>query len=234
LANHAIVVAAGQGTRFGGDLPKQFLLLHGRPILAHTLLRMESAAPVAQVVVVAAQPWVDYIRREIVARFQLKKCVGIVAGGERRQDSVWAGLQALSPAPHDLLIIHDAVRPLFSMLLLESVLQGCAQYDGCIPALPLADTVKQVEGEAIVATLDRAHLRLAQTPQVFRSAALRRAFEQALREQAHGTDEAALVERSGGRVCWVPGEPSNLKITTPEDLKLAEFFAKEIAHQTQA
>lgn len=227
MANYAIVVAAGQGTRFGSELPKQFLLLHDRPILAHTLQRFEAAAAITEVVVVAAKTWGDYIQREIVERFQFKKCRAIVAGGERRQDSVSAGLQALKPANSSIVVVHDAVRPLFTHALLEKVLAGCERFDGCIPALPLHDTVKQISGEEITGTIARETLRLAQTPQAFRSKALLRAFTQAEREQSHGTDEAALVEQNGGRIGWVEGEATNLKITMPGDLKIAELFLRE-------
>ncbi|MEK7729964.1 MAG: 2-C-methyl-D-erythritol 4-phosphate cytidylyltransferase [candidate division KSB1 bacterium] len=229
MANFAIVVAAGQGTRFGSEMPKQFLLLRDRPILAHTLERFETAEAIAQVVIVAAQAWHGYIKREIVERFQFNKCRAIVAGGERRQDSVWAGLQALKLTSTSLVVVHDAVRPLFSHALLERVLAGCESFDGCIPALALRDTVKQVSGPEVTATIPRESLRLAQTPQAFRSKILQRAFAQTQQEQLVGTDEAALVEKSGGRIGWVEGEETNLKITMPSDLKIAEAFLQELA-----
>jgi 2-C-methyl-D-erythritol 4-phosphate cytidylyltransferase len=129
----AIVVAAGQGTRFGGDLPKQFLLLQNRPILVHALERLERAPAIGQIVVVVAQDWVDYIGREIIGHFHFDKVGAIVPGGKERQDSVLAGLQAL-PTPHDLVVVHDAVRPLFSLDLLERVIQACGEFDACVPA----------------------------------------------------------------------------------------------------
>lgn len=227
MANYAIVVAAGQGTRFGSEMPKQFLLLRDRPILAHTLQRFESAPAIADVVVVAAKTWSDYIQREIVDRFQFKKCRALVAGGERRQDSVFAGLQTLKPGNSSIVVVHDAVRPLFSNALLEKIIAGCEKYDGCIPALALRDTVKQISGEEVTGTIARETLRLAQTPQAFRSKALLRAFAQAESTQIHGTDEAALVEQTGGRIAWIEGEETNLKITMPGDLKIAELFLQE-------
>ena len=234
MANCAIVVAAGQGTRFGGEMPKQFLLLQDRPILAHTLERFERAALIERVVVVAAPAWLSYISSEIIGRFHFDKCQAIVGGGARRQDSVWAGLQVLVLQADDIAVVHDAVRPLFSLDLLAKVIAACEKYDGCIPALSLPDTVKQISGEIITATLERDRLKLAQTPQAFRYAALLRAFRHAHSEQAHGTDEAALVERSGGGVGWIEGEAANLKITTPGDLKLAEFFARDLARHSPA
>lgn len=229
MAIHAIVVAAGQGTRFGGDTPKQFLLLHDRPVIAHTLRRFEESALIEKVVIVAAPAWSAYLGREIRERFQFQKCKTIVPGGERRQDSVWAGLQALTLKSKDIVVVHDAVRPLFSRQLLERVVAGCEEFDGCIPALALPDTVKQVSGRVITATVDREGLKLAQTPQAFRSEALLRAFDMARRERFHGTDEAALVERSGGRICWIEGEAANFKITAPGDLELAGFFLQQRA-----
>lgn len=227
MANFAIVVAAGQGTRFGSEMPKQFLMLQDRPILAHTLQRFEAAESIAQVVIVAAQAWHGYISREIVERLQLKKCREIVAGGERRQDSVCAGLQTLKLTSTSLVVVHDAVRPLFSHALLERVLAGCENFDGCIPALALRDTVKQVSGTEVIGTIPRESLRLAQTPQAFRSKALQRAFTFAEEEQTLGTDEAALVEKSGGKICWVEGEETNLKITMPSDLEIASLFMQK-------
>ncbi|RIK72717.1 hypothetical protein DCC62_18995 [candidate division KSB1 bacterium] len=141
LQASAIIVAAGQGTRFGGELPKQFLMLCQRPILAHTLQRFEQAEAITEVVLVASQAWVSYIEREIIARFQIKKCRKIVMGGEHRQDSVWAGFQALQPASSSIVVVHDAVRPLFTHALLERVIAACETADGCIPGLPLRDTV---------------------------------------------------------------------------------------------
>ena len=227
MATYAIVVAAGQGTRFGGDLPKQFLLLRDRPILAHALQRFEQSELIEKIVVVAAPAWSAYISREIIARFRFNKCQPLVHGGERRQDSVWAGVQALPLKAKDIVVVHDAVRPLFSPALLGKVVAACERYDGCIPALSPADTVKEVSGAAIIATLDRERLKLAQTPQAFRHEVLQRAFQRAQREGWHGTDEATLVERSGGRMCWVEGEIFNLKITTPHDLQLAGLFAQQ-------
>jgi 2-C-methyl-D-erythritol 4-phosphate cytidylyltransferase len=227
LAIFAVVVAAGQGARFGGDTPKQFLMLHDRPVIAHTLHRFEECRLVEKVVIVAAPAWLTYLSHEIVDRFRFKKCDHLVPGGESRQDSVWSGLRALPARISDVVVVHDAVRPLFSLELLERVVARCEKFDGCIPALSLSDTVKQISGEVITATLDRERLKLAQTPQAFRSGILTRAFEQAQRDRFQGTDEAALVERSGGRTCRIEGEASNLKITTPSDLELAAFFLRQ-------
>jgi len=223
----AIVVAAGQGTRFGSDIPKQFLLLQNRPIIVHALERLQSAAVVRQIVVVAGKEWVPYMSREIAGRFNFDKISAIVPGGKERQDSVLAGLQALPIAP-DIVLIHDAVRPLFSLDLLERVIKGCETFDACVPGLPLRDTVKRIDAERIIETVPRESLRLVQTPQAFRYRSLLHAFEQAGKMNFYSTDEAALVEKFGGRAGWVEGEETNLKITTPRDLQIAELFLQEI------
>ncbi len=228
----AIVVAAGQGTRFGGDLPKQFLLLQNRPILVHALERLERAPAIGQIVVVVAQDWVDYIGREIIGHFHFDKVGAIVPGGKERQDSVLAGLQAL-PTPHDLVVVHDAVRPLFSLDLLDRVIQACGEFDACVPGLPPRDTVKRVDGKRVVETVPRDTLRLVQTPQAFRCRALLQAFTMARTMNFYSTDEAALIEKFGGNVSWVEGEEINLKITTARDLQIAEMFLQECRNQTR-
>lgn len=242
----AIVVAAGQGARFGSDVPKQFLLLRQCPILVHTLARFEQAPAVHQVVLVVAAAWESYIKQEILARFQFEKLCAVVPGGPERQDSVFAGLLSLQAplaslqskngargktqdAPPKLVVVHDAVRPLFSLELLERVIAGCEAFDACLPGLPPRDTVKRIENGAVVETIPRERLRLAQTPQAFRYQALLAAFETARATNFYGTDEAALIEHAGGRVGWVEGEEANLKITTPRDLQIAELFLQETA-----
>jgi 2-C-methyl-D-erythritol 4-phosphate cytidylyltransferase len=165
--------------------------------------------------------------REIVSRFPFDKIGAIVPGGKERQDSVLAGLQAL-PTPHEVVVVHDAVRPLFSLALLEKVVRGCETFDAYVPGLPSRDTLKRIDGERVIETMPRETLRLVQTPQAFRYKFLMRAFEKARAANFYSTDEAALVEKFGGRVGWIEGEETNLKITTPRDLQIAEVFLKEI------
>jgi len=223
----AIVVAAGEGTRFGSEIPKQFLLLQNRPIIVHALERLQSAAAIRQIIVVAGKEWVPYTGREIASRFHFDKISAIVPGGKERQDSVLAGLQALPIAP-DIVVVHDAVRPLFSLDLLERVIKGCETFDACVPGLPSRDTVKRIDAERVIETVPRESLRLVQTPQAFRYQNLLHAFEQAGKKNFYSTDEAALVEKFGGHAGWIEGEETNLKITTPRDLQIAELFLQEI------
>ena len=220
-----IVVAAGHGARFGGDTPKQFLRLKDRPLLAYSLLTAEQLPAVDLVVLVTAPEWKSYIEQEILERFDIRKVRAIVAGGKERQDSVAAGLQAIRGTP-EFVAVHDAVRPFFSSQLFERVVVGCQFADACIPAIAPCDTVKQVSQNLVVRTLPRETLRLAQTPQLFKRHALAGAFEFARQHGLQGTDEAALIEAAGGTVAWVEGEESNLKITTPMDLLIAEILCQ--------
>jgi 2-C-methyl-D-erythritol 4-phosphate cytidylyltransferase len=224
----AIIVAAGQGTRFGSDIPKQFLLLQNRPIIVHALERLQNAAVINQIIVVVGKEWVSYMGREIIGRYNFDKIGAVVAGGKERQDSVFAGLQALS-MPHEIVVVHDAVRPLFSTDLLARAIKCCDTFDAGVPGLPARDTVKRIDSDRVIETVPRDSLRLIQTPQAFRYQNLLQAFEQARQINFYSTDEAALVEKFGGRVGWVEGEEMNLKITTPRDLQIAELFLQEMA-----
>ena len=200
----AIVVAAGSGARFGGA--KQFRLLGGRSVLDRSV---DAARSVAERVVAVVPPeGADASGADLT-----------VPGGITRSDSVRAGLTAV-PEDVAVIVVHDAARPLASPDLFRAVVEAVAAgADAAIPGVPVPDTVKRVGGDAVVQeTLDRATLVLVQTPQAFAAPALRRAHASG----SDATDDAALVERAGGRVVVVPGDPANLKITHPEDLARAE------------
>lgn len=209
-----ILAAAGSGARFGGSIPKQFLAWEGTPLLVRALRAFEPHCDEAVVLVPAG--W------EAKAESLIRGCpfagqVSIHPGGEHRQDSVKRGLAQLRPGV-DLVMVHDAARPFVSARLIESVIQGARLHSACIPGLPVADTVKEVEAGFIHKTLDRRRLVLVQTPQGFRRDLLELAFDRAIEEGYHGTDEAVLVERLGVPVFVVPGEPENRKITWKTDL----------------
>ena len=152
----------------------------------------------------------------------------MVEGGEHRQQSVASGLAKIAAAPDDLVLVHDAVRPFVDAEIIGNVIQAAAQHGAAIAALPAVDTVKQVDrtagGAIVVSTLPRARVVMAQTPQGFRYEVLKKAFDDAQADGFQGTDEASLVERTGHEVAVVMGSAQNIKITTPADLDLAEFF----------
>ncbi|HXC61535.1 MAG TPA: 2-C-methyl-D-erythritol 4-phosphate cytidylyltransferase [Nitrospiria bacterium] len=218
----AIVPAAGSGLRMKGNVPKQFLLLDGLPILAHTLRALEPVPQIDEVILVVPESQISFCRTEIVNKYNLKKISKVIPGGEQRQDSVYKGLQAVS-ADTDWVMVHDGVRPFVTQAMIESAIEAAKEAkDGAVVAIPMRDTPKEVLSNRITKTLDRQRLWLAQTPQVFRRSLFLRAHEEARSQGIYGTDDAALVERLGGCVQIALGSEENIKVTTPADLELAE------------
>jgi 2-C-methyl-D-erythritol 4-phosphate cytidylyltransferase len=214
-----ILVAAGRGERMGAIRPKAFLPLGGEPLLLKSARPFEAAASVGSIVAVVPPADVEAARSLLAP---LQKLVAVVAGGERRQDSVLEGLRQ-APAGFDgIVLVHDAARPFVDEALIDAVIGAAALAGAALPVLPLVDTIKRVRHGHVVETLDRAELGAAQTPQGFRLDLLARAYEQAFRDRVTLTDEAIAIERIGAKVAVVPGSPRNRKITTPEDLAWAE------------
>lgn len=217
-ATWALIAAAGSGERLGIDRPKAFAALGGRPLLAESLDRLDRCDLVDAIVVAAPPGWEEpaiLLAEELAA----SKVVACVTGGATRAESVAA---ALAEVPDEALvvIVHDAARPLVDPVLVERLLGPLGEgFDGAVPVLPVADTLKRVRDGAVVETVVREGLVAAQTPQCFLAPVLRRAFA---RELAGATDCASLVERVGGRVAVMDGDPRLLKITTPADLALVE------------
>lgn len=214
----AVLVAAGRGDRLGGDRPKAFAKLGGRVLLAESLERLEASEWVEAIVVVAPAGWEEpsILLAEELGAGKVNACV---PGGETRADSVRAGLAEV-PEEVALVLVHDAARPLLPEDVIERVVTAVGDgWDGAVPGLPLADTVKRTgEGGGIVETVDRSGLYAVQTPQAFAAEMLRGA----LSGGGAGTDCAAFVEAAGGRVRVVEGDRRLVKITTPSDLAFVE------------
>ena len=217
----AVLVAAGRGERFGADRPKAFANLSGRPLLAESLERLEASDWVEAIVVVAPAEWEEpsiLLAEELGAG----KVRAAVTGGETRADSVRAGVAEVAEDAA-VIVVHDAARPLLPEGVLGRVVTALGEgWEGAVPALPLADTVKRAEGEAVAETVDRTGLHAVQTPQAFLADALRRALAGA----ADATDCAGLVEASGGRVRLVEGDRRLLKVTSPADLDFVETLLR--------
>ncbi|HXV33526.1 MAG TPA: 2-C-methyl-D-erythritol 4-phosphate cytidylyltransferase [Gaiellaceae bacterium] len=217
----AVLAAAGRGERFGADRPKAFANLAGRPLLAESLERLEASDWVEAVVVVSPPEWEEpsiLLAEELGAG----KVNAVVTGGETRTGSVSAGVAEV-PETAAVVVVHDAARPLLPEDVLERVVTALGEgWEGAVPALPLADTVKRAEGEAVVETVDRTGLYAVQTPQAFLADALRRALAGA----GEATDCAGLVEISGGRVRLVEGDRRLVKVTGPADLDLVETLLR--------
>ena len=224
----AIVAAGGRGARFGGEL-KQLRLVGGRAVLERSVSAFVAHPAITEVIVALPQHLVDDPPAYLRAHADAGKAVRLVAGGERRQDSVGNAFRAAAPAS-ELIVIHDAARPFVSADVITRTIEAAAESGAAVAALQARDTVKRAVGPPkggphvllVDETIARETIFLAQTPQAFRRDVLAAAFEYAMRTHAEGTDEAALAERAGHTVRLVDGDASNIKITTPEDLLLAE------------
>lgn len=216
----AIIVAAGEGRRCG--FLKQFALLKGKPVLDWCLEKFETHPKISEIVLVLRETdrEGEYLQR-------YGKIVCVAQGGERRQDSVFSGMTCLKPGLTEIVLVHDGVRPLISEDLIERIIQAVEEKGAAVPAIPVEDTIKLVEGDEIVKTLDREKVIRIQTPQGFLYETLKEAMDKAGQDHFYGTDEAQLVERVGRRVSVVQGDARNIKITSPEDLKIAEALLED-------
>jgi len=236
-----IVPAAGLGTRMTrpssakarNESPsKQFKDLGGVPILVRTLRRFAATPAVYEIIVALRKNEITGFRTQLEKQFPeiLSKRLQLVEGGEHRQNSVANALAHLAADPADLVLVHDAVRPFVTPEIINEVVAAAHKHGAAIAGFPAVDTVKQVdrtaEGALIKATIPRASIVMAQTPQGFRYDILKKAFDDAAADGFLGTDEASLIERAGLPVAVVMGSASNIKITTPADLELAEFYLK--------
>ncbi len=219
----AIVVAAGSGERFGAACAKAWVPLAGKPLLWHALTMLHALDEVDEVVVVLRAEDVTQYMSAIAEHYAFAKVTAVVPGGARRQDSVRHGLDAVY-ARTERVLVHDAARPLADAALVRRVLGALDDpaVAGAVPALPVVDTLKRVDGARVVGTADRATLVRVQTPQAFRYAALFDAHMRARGSDVEATDDAALLEAAGAPVVHVPGDARNLKVTYAEDLVVAE------------
>jgi 2-C-methyl-D-erythritol 4-phosphate cytidylyltransferase len=237
-----IIPAAGLGTRMapvpsalasGATKPhpsKQFTDLGGTPILIHTLRKFAAVDAVTEIWIALRENEIEGFRERLTHE-ALKKKIELVVGGEHRQQSVEHALNAITAAPDDIVLVHDAVRPFVTAEIIHEVIDAAQKYGAAVAGLPAIDTVKQVErtaeGAIIKATIPRAGIVLAQTPQGFRYSVIKKAFDEAAADGFTGTDESSLAERSGHEVAVVMGSPKNIKITTPGDMELAEFYLRK-------
>lgn len=228
---HAILPAAGLGTRMAvpGVSAKQFLSLGGVPILIHSVRAFADKTNVSTVTLAVRSTEIDHVRAQL-AQYGLGEKVRVVTGGETRQESVAAALRSLKAGDDDIVLVHDAVRPLIEPATIERTIEAIAKHGAAIVGVGAIDTIKLVErtadGAIITGTVPRERVVQAQTPQGARFADLLRAFDEAEADSFSGTDEASLLERAGVTVAVVQGSSTNLKITQPGDLELAEFYLK--------
>jgi 2-C-methyl-D-erythritol 4-phosphate cytidylyltransferase len=216
----AIIPAAGQGTRMRAKVAKQYLLLDEKPVLDHTLQTFSKCGLIHSIILVVPAGDVEAMRsRYLQTEGKLDQ---VIAGGEKRQDSVYNGFNALD-TDTEIVMVHDGVRPFVSIEIIENSITTAAEQGAVITAIPVNDTLKEVDSEhQVMRTVDREGLWRVQTPQAFQYNLLKLAFAKAYENSFYGTDEASLIEHMGDNVSVIPGSELNIKITRPEDLILAE------------
>lgn len=237
----AIVLAGGKGSRMGSEIPKQYLPIDGKPLLWYTL-RAFTESDVTDIVLVVGTGEIERCQREYVEQYGFTKIVAIVEGGKERYDSVECGLAAIvaQSLPTDVVLVHDAARACILPRTIHGVIERAQESGACIAAVPVKDTIKQSEdGKTVSATPPRSTLWTVQTPQGFSYSLLQKAYdnmEQLRRENPQGfgaltiTDDACVVETFLQQTVWiVSGEYTNIKVTTPEDMQIAERFLREQA-----
>jgi 2-C-methyl-D-erythritol 4-phosphate cytidylyltransferase len=216
----AIVPAAGLGKRFDSSSRKTFISIKGLPLLVYTLKRLQNEAAITEIIPVIRHEDMDSCSK-IFRQHDLHKISRIAPGGKERQDSVYSALKIIDS--ECIVLVHDGVRPFIPEGMIAKLVGALADADGAVPGMPAKETIKEMsERMTVVSTLRRDRIRAIQTPQAFSYNIIKKAYDKAYEDGIYATDDAALVERTGGTVKIVEGSPYNIKITTPEDLKMLE------------
>lgn len=219
----ALIVAGGEGLRFGGDIPKQYQLIAGRPLLSWTVSRFEAATTIDDIVIVCAEEYLLHVNNSVVNPYEFKKVSKIVPGGQNRTESVSRGLKAL-PLTTAYVAIHDGVRPMVTPSDIDLVVLEARNNRAAILGHPVSDTLKRVREQMIIATVERANLFQAETPQVFQFDLIKEAYNKAATEGRVATDDASLLEAVGFMVKLIPSTGNNPKMTTTDDLEFIRYY----------
>jgi 2-C-methyl-D-erythritol 4-phosphate cytidylyltransferase len=226
----ALIVAGGTGERFGGDIPKQYQLVAGRPVMSWTISRFEAAETIDRIVLVVGEDYLLHVNNTVVDPYGFSKVVKIVPGGESRTESVARGLAAL-PGSTSHVAIHDAVRPLVRPADIDAVVREAQEHRAAILGRPVVETVKRAKDGMVLATLDRTNLFLAETPQAFQYDLISEAHRKAAASDTNATDDAALVEALGFMVKLVPSTGPNPKLTTGADADFIKMILERESHE---
>lgn len=218
----AIVPAAGTGKRFGDKTNKQFETLNGKPLIIWALETLENMPGIHEIIPVLKEADMEY-GVEIFEQYRISKIRRVAPGGAERQDSVFHGLNLIDDKKC-IVLVHDGVRPLIEPDIIINAVKQLKDCDGVVVGVPVKDTIKETTGDLVTKTLKRDTLWSIQTPQIFSYNTLYSAYEKAIKSSYYSTDDSALVERNGGKIKVVMGSYTNIKVTTPEDLKIAELF----------
>lgn len=222
----ALVPAAGMGRRMGKTVAKQFLPLGDKPMLAHTLLAFQRSTEIDEIIPILSEEDMEHCLRDVIEAYHITKVRTLVVGGKERQDSVYNGIRKLE-GDAAVVLVHDGVRPFVTEAMIKECVDRARRGECVVVGVPVKDTVKEVDSRGTVhRTLERRSLWAVQTPQAFPARVLRKAYEDAYRQKRIATDDASLVEQAGYQVRVIMGSYENIKITTPEDLVLAEELVK--------
>lgn len=222
----ALVPAAGMGKRMGKAVAKQFLPLGDRPMLAHTLLAFQRSSEIDEIIPILSEEDMETCLKDVIEAFHITKVRTLVVGGKERQDSVYNGLKK-TDKDASVILVHDGVRPFVTPDMIRECVDAARKGECVAVGVPLKDTIKEVDVKGIVRqTLERSRLWAIQTPQAFPAKVLRKAYDESYKKKEYGTDDATLVERAGNKIRVIMGSYENIKITTPEDLILAEEILK--------
>ncbi len=222
-----IIAAAGMSNRMGSKMNKQFIWINEKPILAHTIEKFEDCRYIDEIIIVSKEEEIEYCRKEIVKKYKFKKVSNIIRGGQERQDSIYNGILALNEKSN-IILTHDGARPFVSLKNIEDGIKGAVEFGACVIRVPVTDTIKVVgEDGSIESTPKRSTLWQAQTPQCFKKEILIDGYNHAIKNEYFGTDDSSLVEEIGYNVRMIRGSYENIKITTPEDIVIAESFFKQ-------
>ncbi|MBI6874295.1 2-C-methyl-D-erythritol 4-phosphate cytidylyltransferase [Clostridium aciditolerans] len=225
--NCAIIVAAGKGRRMGANINKQFLDIKNKPVIYYSLAAFSNNKSIDEIVIVCAEDEIDYCKIEIVEKYKIDKVSRIVAGGKERQDSVYNGLRAIEDC--EIVLIHDGARPFVNDKIIEDGIRCAKQYDACACGVVPKDTIKIRDTQGIsVDTLDRNRLFSVQTPQCFKYNMILECHKKLSKDSISVTDDTAVANYYGNKVYLYEGSYDNIKITTPEDLYVAEGILKRI------
>lgn len=223
-----IIPAAGKGTRMGMGKRKQYILLNGIPVLARTIEPFQQCSLIKEIIVITSKDEIEYCKDEIIEKYNYSKVSAIVQGGDHRQDSVYNGIQAIS-SNTNIVLVHDGARPLIEECEIVKSIEAAVRYGGACVGVKVKDTIKEADKEnLIINTPNREKLWMIQTPQTFQHKIIREAYEKAKREKFYGTDEAMLVEKYKlSQIKIIEGSYQNIKITTKEDLIMAESVLQD-------
>lgn len=223
-----IIVAAGRGTRMNMDISKQYVEVARKPVIARTIQVFEDCEFIHEIILVVNEYDILYCKQEIIEKYGFRKVKSLVTGGSERQNSVYNGLQEVSKSCK-VVLIHDGARPFVKEEIILACIQGAQDFEACCAAIPVKDTIKAVSEDGFIKeTLNRNELWSIQTPQAFQYHVIMTAQQRAVEEGFLGTDDAGLVERVGFKVKLIKGSYYNIKITTQEDLILAEAIAEAL------